>query len=157
MTHGTGERHTVWETDAGIPTHPEFATGGRNEFPMRSYNNGLVRKMNRLPPSSDADILPHQFRQYVSASGALDVQVWNGLRFGVASGRRVNYAGAGFLFAVVPRIPGQTRGDVAGFHKRGPSPLNVAAIWEAGPGSQPSNPGGPGTVIGTQIINPMTG
>jgi hypothetical protein len=57
----------------------------------------------------------------------------------------------------VPRIPGQTRGDVAGFHKRGPSPLNLDKFWQAGPGSQPSNPGGPGKIAAPAFINPMTG
>jgi hypothetical protein len=57
----------------------------------------------------------------------------------------------------VPRIPGQTRGDVSGFHKRGPSPLNYDQFWQQGPGSQPSNPGGPGQIAGPQFINPMTG
>lgn len=150
-------RSAGWETDTSQLVQQDYGPSVKTEFPMRSYNGGLVRKVNRQAPTSDRDILPHQFRQHVNASGAQDVQIWNGLRFGVLSGRRINYAGAGFLFAVVPRIPGQTRGDVAGFHKRGPSPLNIQAIWDAGPGSQPSNPGGPGTVIGVQIINPMTG
>jgi hypothetical protein len=30
-------------------------------------------------------------------------------------------------------------------------------MWQAGPGSQPANPGGPGRIAGPQYINPMTG
>lgn len=158
MTHATGNLSRVkWQTDTAQATQGDYGQSVKHEYPMQSYNNGLRSKLNRQAPSCDADVLPHQLRHNVNASGAQDVQIWNGMRFGVLTGRRINYAGAGFLFAVVPRIPGQTRGDVAGFHKRGPSPLNIQAIWDAGPGSQPSNPGGPGTVIGVQIINPMTG
>jgi hypothetical protein len=124
---------------------------------MQGYNGGLVRKPNRRPPSSDVDILPHQFRRFVNASGVQDVQLHNGLHNGIAAGWRIPYAGAGYLFAVVPRIPGQTRGDVAGFHKRGPSPLNYQNFWQQGPGSQPDNPGGPGRIAAPQFINPMTG
>jgi hypothetical protein len=124
---------------------------------MQSYNNGLVRKWNRLPPTSDVDRLPHQFRRFVNGSGVQDVQLANGLRNGVAAGWRIPYAGTGYLFGVVPRIPGQTRGDVAGFHKRGPSPLNYDQFWQQGPGSQPANPGGPGQIAGPKFINPMTG
>jgi hypothetical protein len=157
VTHQTGEnRRARQETDSGQVVYPAVGQGVKYEFPMRSYNNGLVSKSNRQAPSCDEDILPHQFRQYTDI-GALDVQINNGLAWGRMSGRIMGYANEGFLAVVVPQIPGQTRGDVAGFHKRGPSPLNFAAVWESGPGSQPSNPGGPGTVIGTQIINPMTG
>jgi hypothetical protein len=95
-------------------------------------------------------------RRYTNM-GITDVQLNNGLRNRVAAGLRLPYAGTGFLYAVVPQIPGQTRGDVAGFHKRGPSPLNVQAMWEAGPGSQPANPGGPGKIAAPIFINPMSG
>jgi hypothetical protein len=30
-------------------------------------------------------------------------------------------------------------------------------MWEAGPGSQPDNPGGPGKIAAPVFINPMTG
>lgn len=41
-----------------------------------------------------------------------------------------------------------TKGVAAGNQRIGPSPLNVAAWAQAGPGSQDSNPGGPGQTIG---------
>jgi hypothetical protein len=146
------------QSDTGQLAYPTYAvTLHTKPNPMRSYNNGLVRKMNRLPPTTDADILPHQFRNFVNASGVQDMQLINGLQGGILTGKRIPYKGAGYLYAVVPRIPGQTRGDVAGFHKRGPSPLNVQAMWQAGPGSQPSNPGGPGRIASPTFINPMTG
>jgi hypothetical protein len=124
---------------------------------MQGYNGGLRRKLNRQAPESDVDILPHQLRRFVNASGAQDVQLINGLQNGIATGLRIPYHGSGWLFMAAPRIPGQTRGDVAGFHKRGPSPLNWAAMWERGPGSQPENPGGPGRIAAPRFINPMTG
>jgi hypothetical protein len=145
-------------SDTGQITYPNYAVALHTDpYAMQTYNGGLVRKPNRRPPSSDVDILPHQFRRYVNASGLQDVQLANGMRNGVLAGWRLPYAGAGYLFAVVPRIPGQTRGDVAGFHKRGPSPLNYDQFWQSGPGAQPSNPGGPGRIAGPHFINPMTG
>jgi hypothetical protein len=124
---------------------------------MTVYNGGIYRKINRQAPDSDVDGLPHQLRNFVNASGAQDVQLINGLQNGIAAGWRIPYFGAGWLFMAAPRIPGQTRGDVAGFHKRGPSPLNYQNMWENGPGSQPDNPGGPGRIAAPTFINPMTG
>lgn len=152
------ERANNSVSDTGQLAYPSYAVALHTDpYVMQSYNGGLVRKMNRLPPSSDADILPHQFRRYVNASGRQDVQLANGMRNGILTGLRIPYLGAGWLFPVVPRIPGQTRGDVAGFHKRGPSPLNYDSMWQAGPGSQPSNPGGPGRIAGPTFVNPMSG
>jgi hypothetical protein len=124
---------------------------------MQGYNNGIQRKWNRQAPDSDVDRLPHQVRNFVNASGAQDVQLVNGLQNGIAAGWRIPYRGAGWLFMAAPRIPGQTRGDVAGFHPRGPSPLNWQQMWENGPGSQPDNPGGPGRIAAPRFVNPMTG
>jgi hypothetical protein len=152
------ERGNNTQSDTGQIAYPNFAVALHTDpYPMQGYNGGLVRKPNRRAPSSDVDILPHQFRRFVNASGVQDVQLHNGLHNGIAAGWRIPYAGAGYLFAVVPRIPGQTRGDVAGFHKRGPSPLNYQNFWQQGPGSQPDNPGGPGRIAAPQFINPMTG
>ena len=153
---GFGSGATVGETDSGQPSYPGSAHMYR-ESPMKSYAGSLVSKRNRQAPSSDVDTLPHQQRDFVDASGATQVQIFNGLRWGVASGRRIGYPGVGFLYAVVPQIPGQTRGDAAGFHKKGPSPLNVQYLYNQGPGSQPANPGGPGQVASLNIVNPMTG
>lgn len=133
--------------------------GDREEshVPMKSWNGGLRPKANRQAPSCDEDVLPRIFRRYVNASGAQDVQIQNGMRWGTLSGRRLLYAGAGYLFGTVPTIPGQTRGDQAGFHRRGPSPINYTAMWDAGPGSNPRNPGGPGRIAAPIYVNPMTG
>jgi hypothetical protein len=131
-------------TDSGQLAYPGYAVALHTDpYVMQTYNGGLVRKPNRRAPSSDVDILPHQFRRYVNASGVQDVQLLNGLGNGRLAGWRIPYFGAGWLFAAAPRIPGQQRGDVAGFHPRGPSPLNYENMWQQGPGSQPSNPGGP--------------
>ena len=144
-------------TDTGQAKYRDYSTPLHTApYPMQPYRNTLVPKVNRRAASSDVDTIPHQFRRYVS-TGVQDVQLINGLQNGIAAGWRIPYAGAGYLFAVVPRIPGQTRGDVAGFHKRGPSPLNYDNFWQQGPGSQPSNPGGPGRIAAPQFYNPMTG
>jgi hypothetical protein len=42
-----------------------------------------------------------------------------------------------------------TKGTALGNQRIGPSPLNVQANAQAGPGSQPSNPGGPGQLVGS--------
>lgn len=150
--------NTVEDTDTGQFLYPNFSTSLHTApTRMRSYNGSLVRNANRQAPSSDMDVLPHQLRSYVNASGVQDVQILNGLAYKRLTGKITGYVGEGYLYAAAPIIPGQQRGDAAGFRKKGPSPLNVQAIWEAGPGSQPDNPGGPGQVIGTRIINPMSG
>jgi hypothetical protein len=145
-------------TDTGQIAYRNYAVALHTDpYAMQTYNGGLVPKRNRQAPTCDADILPHQFRRYVNASGAQDMQLINGLQNGIAAGWRIPYFGAGWLFAEAPRIPGQTRGDVSGFHKRGPSPLNYEQMWQSGPGSQPSNPGGPGRIAAPTFVNPMTG
>jgi hypothetical protein len=145
-------------SDTGQIAYPNYSVALHTDpYRMQSYNNSLVSKRNRQAPTTDVDTLPHQFRRYVNASGLQDVQAINGLQYGIAAGKRIPYMGAGYLFAAAPRIPGQTRGDVGGFHKRGPSPLNYEAFWQAGPGSQPANPGGPARIAGPQFFNPMTG
>lgn len=154
----TGETGNNTASDTGQPVAGNFATTlHTHSAPLVPYNGGLRRKMNRLPSTSDADVLPHQVRSYVNASGAQDVQLANGLRNRVGAGLRIPYFGSGWLFAAAPRIPGQTRGDVAGFHRRGPSPLNWQNMWQNGPGSQPDNPGGPGRIAAPRFVNPMTG
>jgi hypothetical protein len=146
------------ETDTGAFAYPDTAAGLHTRpAPMQVYNGGIYRKRNRQAPDSDVDGLPHQLRRSVNASGAQDVQLINGLQNGIAAGLRIPYFGSGYLFMAAPRIPGQTRGDVAGFHARGPSPLNYQQLWQQGPGSQPDNPGGPGRIAAPRFVNPMTG
>ena len=145
-------------TDTGQPSYPGYAVSLHTDpYPMQSYNNSLVPKRNRQAPSTDVDRLPHQFRRYVNASGAQDMQILNGMWNGRLAGWRIPYLAAGYLFAAAPRIPGQTRDNVAGYHPRGPSPLNYQMMWQQGPGSQPDNPGGPGRIAAPRFINPMTG
>jgi hypothetical protein len=145
-------------TDTGQLTYPNYSVALHTDpYAMQSYNNGLVPKRNRQAPTCDVDRLPHQFRRIVNASGLQDVQLLNGMWNGRLAGWRIPYFGAGWLFAAAPRIPGQTRGDVGGFHPRGPSPLNYDQMWQAGPGSQPANPGGPARIASPTYINPMTG
>lgn len=157
MTHLSGQ---FYDTDDGRHIHRDFATGlhGITDLsPMKSYNGSLVSKRNRQAPTTDVDTLPHQLRNFVNASGAQDVQIINGMQRKTLSGRRWPYRGAGWYAMSAPIIPGQTRGDVSGFHKRGPSPLNYQQLVQNGPGSQPDNPGGPGRVAGPLLVNPMSG
>lgn len=125
-------------------------------YPMQSYNGCETWKSNRRPSQSDVDNSPYPIRRFTNVS-ATDVQLHNGMRWGTLTGRRIGYLGTGYLWTVAPIIPGQTRDNVAGFHKRGPSPYNVADIYAAGPGQQPEHPGGPGQVAGPVINNPMSG
>lgn len=154
---GRSDFKGIGDTDSGQAQYPGFAAGIHTApYPMMSWNNSMVAKPNRQSPTCDADVKPHQVRRYVNMS-VTDVQLNNGLRYGVASGRRIPYVGTGYLYAVMPQIPGQTRDNAAGFHVRGPSPLNVQTLWEQGPGSQPANPGGPGKIAAPLFVNPMTG
>jgi hypothetical protein len=127
-----------------------------NTAEMRSVNGCEFRAANRQASQSDKDYSPWLARRYTNMS-VTDVQLHNGMRWKVLSGKRINYAGAGFLNVVVPQIPGQTRDNVAGFHKRGPSPYRIQDVWDNGPGSQPAHPGGPGKIASPTFINPMTG
>lgn len=127
------------------------------DYPMMPYNGLVTAYPNRRAPETDLDLTPRQFRRYVNASGLQDVQISNGMQGKALTGRRWLYRGAGYLYVSAPTIPGQKRGDVAGFWKRGPSPLNVQQMWDDGPGSQPRNPGGPGKIAAPTYVNPMTG
>lgn len=128
-------------------------------YPMQILNGLVVRKLDRQAPSTDYDETPRLFRRYLNASGWQDVQIYNGLRNRIATGWR--RAGtpqrSGYLVAVVPQYPGQTRGNYGGFIPRGPSPYNYNDAWTSGPGSQPSHPGGPGKIAAPQFYNPGTG
>jgi hypothetical protein len=150
---GTHEAYS----DTGQCQYPDYGpTLNGTVYPMQSYNGLETWKRNRRPSQSDQDNYPWQIRRYVNM-GVHDVQLNNGLANGVASGKRVPYQGSGYLYAVQPIIPGQTRDNVAGFHRRGPSPYNVQDVFTAGPGSQPDHPGGPGKIAGAMFINPMSG
>ena len=133
--------------------------GGCAEYPMQVYNGLERRNPRRQAPQSDMDGTPRQFRRFVNASGAQEVQIGNGLRDKIATGHITGMPGEGYLYAVVPQMPGyrRTGNNAGGFHKRGPDPLSVFALYQAGPGSQPANPGGPGVITGSSFSNPMTG
>lgn len=121
---------------------------GLSAIPNPARNNG-----------EDIDNTPRQFRRNINASGMQDVQIRNGLWHGVGRGIRniPGFTANAYLYASTPIIPGQQRGDAGGFHKRGPSPYNIQNWLQQGPGSQPSNPGGPGQIAGSQLFNPMSG
>lgn len=117
----------------------QFAAPDRSQY-SRSFN----------------DHTPTLQRRYDSGkvSGIGDVQLINPVAT-TSRKRIVLYTAAGYLWAVAPRIPGQTRDNFAGFHMRGIDPNSYAALIAKGPGSNPVNPGGPGKIAGRRYINPM--
>lgn len=117
-------------------------------YPMGVYNGLVVSKRNRQAPTSDVDLTPRQFRRFVS-TGVQDMQLHNPIA--TTTRRRLTHVGSHFLFAAAPQIPGQRRGDAAGFHRRGIDPQSYAALIQATAGSQPVNPGGPGKIAGTYV------
>lgn len=132
----------------GTPYYPMMNYRGLSAIPNPARNNG-----------EDIDNTPRMFRRNVNASGLQDVQIHNGLRWGVGRGIR-NIPGLtsnAYLLTSAPIIPGQQRGDAGGFHKRGPSIYQINQWLQAGPGSQPTSPGGPGTIAGSQLYNPGGG
>ena len=144
-------------TDTGQVQYPD-ASGGVHTapMPMVCINGCEYRKADRMAPQCDQDTSPYMIRRFTNLS-MTDVQLNNGLHNGVASGRRIAYAGSGYLYGIMPIIPGQTRDNVSGYHRRGPSPYNVSDVWTAGPGSQPAHPGGPGKIAAPTFVNPMSG
>lgn len=146
-------RATITQAQAripGTPYYPMESYRGLSAIPNPARNNG-----------EDIDNTPRQFRRAVNASGLQDLQIHNGLRWGVGRGiRNIPVQSADYFWgnsAQIPVIPGQTRGDAGGFHKRGPSSYNIQNMIQSGPGSQPVNPGGPGQIAGQTLINPMSG
>jgi hypothetical protein len=147
------------DSDTGQERYPTYGTSlHTNPLAMVPINGREGRKLNRLSPETDVDMTPWLARRYTNMS-VTDVQLNNGLHNGIASGKRWSYRGTGYLYASNPIIPGQTRDNVAGFHRRGPSPYNVQDVWESGPGAQPEHPqgGGPGKIAAPTFINPMSG
>jgi hypothetical protein len=144
--------------------------------PMQVFN-GLVTypsDNNRREWSSDANFAPQQFRRYIM-TGLQDVQLISGVPRKLYTGLLVNPIwfhvnssvpeASGWVDVYqTPRNPGAASyppagsgAAPAGYHFRALDPLSWAALFKAGPGSQPSNPGGPGKIAGAQISNPMTG
>lgn len=123
-------------------------------YPTGVLNGYLTAAPNRHAPTTDKDHAPREFLRYANGSGISDVQLWNGLRKRVASGRRVPFVT--FLYAANARIPGQMRDDYGGKHKHGIGPLEYQNIWRNGPGSQPADPGGTRQFYGDFLMNPGT-
>lgn len=144
-------------SDSGQVQYPDHGpTANAQPAQMTRYNGLETWKSNRRPSQSDVDGYPWPIRRFTNMS-TTDVQLNNGLQRGIASGKRIPYHGAGYLYAVQPQIPGQTRDNVSGYHRRGPSPYNVQDLFTSGPGSQPEHPGGPGKIAAPTFINPMSG
>lgn len=144
-------------SDTGQMQYPEYGpTHQGTVYPMESYNGRETWKTNRRPSQSDVDGYPWPIRRFTNM-GVTDVQLNNGLRNKIGTGKRIPYNGTGYLYAIQPIIPGQTRDNVAGFHRKGPSPYNVGDVFSDGPGSQPEHPGGPGKIAAPTFINPMSG
>jgi hypothetical protein len=135
-----------------VPNDQSYARSGP-VYPMQVYN-GATRPNPARNNGQDLDTTPIMFRRYVNM-GYTDVQLNNGLRWGVGKGSM--FTPYPYFQSFTPRIPGQTRGDVSGFVKTGPSPYNVQDWANAGAGMQPEHPGGPGMIAGTRIYNPMSG
>lgn len=100
--------------------------------------------------SKQYDDSPVTFARYNMSRGVHDVQLSNGWQQ-TNYGHRTIYASSGYLNEVMPQIPGQSRlsgqGVSAGFVPRGPAPGQMQNITDQVQ-SQPSNPGGPGQMIG---------
>lgn len=142
--HGKGNLQTNPNPPTDVPVENyfglQFAAPATSQY-SRSYN----------------DNTPINFRRKMGdVSGVSNVQLINPVAT-TSRKRIVLYTAAGYLWAVVPRIPGQTRGDFGGFHMRGIDPQSYAALIAAGPGSQPPNPGGPGKIAGRTYIPPSSG
>lgn len=144
-------------TDEGVRAYPDYNPAlSAHTAPMMVVNGYLTASPRRHAPTTDVDRSPQSHRRYVNV-GQADVQLHNGLRWKTGTGFRWPYRGSDYLYNSVPFIPGQTRDNVAGFHKRGPSPYNVQDVIDNGPGSQPEHPGGPGKIAAPSFYNPMTG
>jgi len=121
------------------------------EMPMQQYNGLVTSSPRRHAPATDVDHTPRLFRRFV-ATGLTEVQLNAGVQRRKFTGRRMSIVN--YLYAAAPRIPGQTRDNYGGFHRRGIDPLSYQALVDSGPGSQPTNPGGPGKMAGTNFHNP---
>ena len=142
--------------------------------PMQLYNGLVSYNNDRRPWSEDKDSRPTQFRRFIM-TGLQDVQLISGTPQGRYKGSLINPVlmmahptvspAEGWVTVYqTPRNPGAasyppsgTGAAYAGYHFRGIDPLSYSALFQAGPGSQPANPGGPGKIAGPYLDNPMTG
>lgn len=123
---------------------------------MAAVNGYLTADPRVHAPTTGLDRSPVEFRRFVNASGAQDVQIWNGLQ------RRMGYGLMGpleyvnYLYAAVPSIPGQQRDNYGGFINHGIGPSQYARVWQATAGSQPQDAGGTRQMLGDYLHNPGT-
>jgi hypothetical protein len=113
---------------------------------------GKVPNPHILRGQEDIETGPLTFNRIGTRWG--DVQLKNGWGW-TNFGRRMTGPAAGYLVAVVPTIPGQTRliGKHSGdFPARGPAPSQWQQYVDSTTGMMPSYPGGPGQSLGA-IVN----
>jgi hypothetical protein len=125
--------------------------------PMGVYQ-GRAPNPHILYGQNDLTNAPVTFNRFGTRWG--DIQLKNGLANGVASGRINRYRGEGWYDVVVPAIPGQDRlygKTPSAFIPRGGAPSQYQKHYDDTAGSQPLYPGGPGHVMGTELINPGSG
>jgi hypothetical protein len=139
-----------------VATPGQAHVGNTPYYPMAVQNGFLTAKPDRRSATSDVDHSPRLFERYYD-TGFQHVQLLNGLQRRTAAGLMGPIAYQDYLSQAVPIIPGQRRDSYGGFApKRGIDPQSYAQLWSDGPGSQPSNPGGPGKIAADTFINPGT-
>jgi hypothetical protein len=136
---------------------PESGNRGSAPFaPMEVRNGFLVGDPRIHAPLTDIDLSPRDYRHYVNV-GATEIQLDNGLHRKIGTGLMSPIAILqDYLWQAAPIIPGQNRDNWGGFHKKGIDPQGWRNYFNAGPGSQPTNPGGPGQISGKVLVNPGT-
>jgi hypothetical protein len=83
--------------DTGQLAYSTYAVGLHTvPLRMRVANGSEVAKRNRQAPTSDVDLSTWLARRYTNLS-VTDVQLNNGLRYGVANGKRRGHRGSGYL------------------------------------------------------------
>lgn len=126
-------------------------------YPMANMNGYLTSKGNRHAPTTDINHAPNSFQRIID-TGYGHVQLNNGMLRHQGQGRMSPLAAVSdYLSYVVPTIPGQSRDNFAGSPPKGIDPQSYQAIWNAGPGSQPVNPGGVGKIASNYYVNPYAG
>ena len=123
-------------------------------YPMEVMNGFLTAKPDRHAPTTDVDLSPREFRRFVEASGAQNIQISNALFRHTGMGRRIKFVN--YLYAAGSVIPGQQRDNYSGYVKNGIGPFDWQKIYQQGPGSQPQTPGGVRQIAGDSIFNPGT-
>lgn len=147
-------KRPAWDEAQGNPSYGQAHQGNSPYYPMQVYNGFLTRKADRLNAETDVDHSGREFRRFVNASGAQDVQIYNGLQRRTAMGFRIPFVT--YLYAAGSVVPGQMRDNRAGFVNTGPGPLEFQNIFEQSAGSQPQAPGGNRQISGTYLSNPGT-